>query len=43
LLVASFALGHEHAANLIGPILVIGGLVFFDGARWHTQRRLACC
>lgn len=43
LLVASFALGHDHAADLFGTALAIGGSLLLASAHWHTQRRLACC
>lgn len=43
LLVASFALGHDHAAGLLGTGLAIGGSLLLASAHWHTQRRLACC
>jgi hypothetical protein len=49
LLIASFVLGHDHAATpdhaamLLGPALAIGGSLLLASAHWHTQRRLACC
>lgn len=48
LLIASFALGHEHAhldhaASFMASALAIGGSLLLASAHWHTQRRMACC
>ena len=43
LLLASFVLGHDHAAGMMGSLLAGCGSLLLASAHWHTQRRLACC